>query len=84
MTTTKSETLEAYWSEPELAVQLDVSPKTLELWRRIGKGPPYVIARRVLYSKAAVLAWLEAGGNKKLDRRERARRRARNGLMRPF
>ena len=35
-----------------------VAPKTLENWRTLGLGPPFIKAgRRVLYDPADLLAW---------------------------
>jgi len=44
----------------EVAERLRLSPRTLELWRQRGDGPPYVRVgpRRVLYRRADVETWL--------------------------
>lgn len=43
-----------------LAPMLDVTPKTLENWRKAGKGPPFITLspRKVRYELQAVNAWL--------------------------
>lgn len=44
----------------ELATQLKRSPETLERWRRLRIGPPYIrLQGRVLYSRNSVEVWLE-------------------------
>jgi hypothetical protein len=40
-----------YWDDPRLAREFDVKESTIERWRRLRIGPPYI--RR---------AWLRAGG----------------------
>ena len=47
---------------PEAAVQLRVSPRTLEDWRTSGKGPPFrkVGGWRVLYHVDDLADWLQA------------------------
>ncbi len=43
------------------ALMLKVSPVTLALWRRAGKGPDVVrIGARVWYDPADITRWLEA------------------------
>ncbi len=32
--------LDDYLSDPELADELEVSPRTIQRWRRLGKAPP--------------------------------------------
>ena len=47
------------FTEPELAAELRVNPRTLKRWRIRGDGPPMVrIGRRPYYSRAAVDKWL--------------------------
>jgi predicted site-specific integrase-resolvase len=44
----------------ELATQLGRSVVTLERWRRLRKGPPYIrMMGRVIYRQVDVDAWLE-------------------------
>ena len=51
--------LSGYLDDKELAVELNVSPRTLARWRRLCEGPPTVnIGRKVAYRREAVLAWL--------------------------
>ena len=44
----------------EVATYLRVCPYSLSKWRRQGSGPPFIHAtsRKVLYSRAALDAWL--------------------------
>jgi predicted site-specific integrase-resolvase len=56
-----------YLSETEEAQRLKVSKRTLQRWRKEGKGPPYHRAGvRVLYDPTATDQWpartLQAGG----------------------
>lgn len=54
---TPQETLTA----PEAAALLKRSPVTLERWRRLRIGPPYLrICGRVLYRAEDIDAWLES------------------------
>jgi Helix-turn-helix domain len=54
-----------YLDEIEAAAALNIEPKTLAEYRKTGVGPDYaVVARRILYSKAALAKWLEAGGSR--------------------
>jgi hypothetical protein len=54
-----------YIDEPEAAVALDITPKTLTEYRRLGIGPAYAeLARRIIYSREALSAWLAAGGTR--------------------
>jgi hypothetical protein len=44
----------------ELASELKRSPETLERWRRLRIGPPFLrLQGRVLYDRRHVEAWLE-------------------------
>ena len=48
-------------SSADVAKVFDVSERTLEFWRYVGKGPAYVrVGRRVRYRPADVEAFLEA------------------------
>ena len=51
---------DAYYLPGEVAAVLRVSIHTLEYWRRVGGGPPYLRLpnRKVRYRGADVLAWL--------------------------
>jgi hypothetical protein len=52
-----------YVDEPEAAAALDITPKTLSEYRRLGTGPAYAeLARKIIYSREALAAWLAAGG----------------------
>ena len=44
----------------EAAAYVGLSPRTLERYRVIGDGPPYLrVGRRVLYRRADLDAWIE-------------------------
>jgi hypothetical protein len=47
-------------TEKEAALFLRRSPRTLEYWRAVGKGPPYVKDRRITYLKGDLRAYLQA------------------------
>lgn len=51
-----------FLTEAEAATLIRVGRRTMERWRTTGDGPKWVRAglRRVLYPRAAVLAWAEA------------------------
>ena len=49
---------ESYLTQPEAAKILRVSTRSLERWRLAGTGPKYIRAGRILYSRAALEAWL--------------------------
>jgi DNA-binding transcriptional MerR regulator len=53
---------EEFLNDEQVAAMLRVAPRTLMRWRRNGGGPPYVRvgSRRLLYSRADVLAWVGA------------------------
>ncbi|MFH0301003.1 helix-turn-helix domain-containing protein [Bradyrhizobium sp. 31Argb] len=54
-----------YVDEPEAAAALDITPKTLTEYRRLGIGPDYAeLARRIIYSREALAAWLARGGTR--------------------
>ncbi len=46
-------------TEADTALLLGYSPRTLQIWRRRGDGPPFVrlSTRRVRYQYADILAW---------------------------
>jgi hypothetical protein len=57
--------LEDYVTEQELAAQLGRKPSTLERWRRLRVGPPFVRnGKTPLYNIEAAQAWLASGGVK--------------------
>ncbi|WP_407352034.1 helix-turn-helix transcriptional regulator [Luteimonas sp. R10] len=44
----------------ELATKLKRSPETLERWRRLRSGPPFLrVQGRVLYDRSQVEKWLQ-------------------------
>jgi hypothetical protein len=50
-----------YFTLAELAVALDVAPRTIARWERLGEGPPRTeYGRRIVYRKQAVTEWLRA------------------------
>jgi Helix-turn-helix domain len=54
-----------YCDECEAAASLDITPKTLSEYRRLGTGPAYAeLARKIIYSREAIAAWLAAGGTR--------------------
>jgi hypothetical protein len=52
-----------YVDESDAAAGLGITTKTLIEYRRMGRGPVHTeVARRILYSREAIAAWLAAGG----------------------
>lgn len=50
---------EEFLDEPQLAVRLCVSPRTLSWWRGKGIGPTYVrIGRKIVYPLGPLEEWL--------------------------
>jgi hypothetical protein len=57
--------LDGYITEQELATQLKRKPSTVERWRRLRVGPPFVRnGKTPLYHVESAQAWLRAGGVK--------------------
>jgi hypothetical protein len=57
--------LEGYITERELAAQLGRKPSTVERWRRLRIGPPFVRnGKTPLYHVETAHAWLRSGGVK--------------------
>jgi predicted DNA-binding transcriptional regulator AlpA len=54
--------LPEFLTQREAAELLRLKPRTLELYRRHGKGPCYrkLGPRRVLYARAELLAWVDS------------------------
>lgn len=51
--------MEPLWKDTQVAEYLGVDEKTLERWRRLGEGPPYIRAgRQVRYKPEDVEAWV--------------------------
>ena len=51
--------------EPEAAAALRIAHQTLVKYRKRGVGPAFsIVARRVMYSRASLRAWLECGGTR--------------------
>lgn len=43
----------------EIALELKRAPETLQRWRRLRKGPPYIrLHGRILYERQAVKDWV--------------------------
>jgi predicted DNA-binding transcriptional regulator AlpA len=72
--------LEGYLRREELAEQFGLSPRTIDRWEALRKGPPRVsIGRTILYNIQSVREWL-------LSREQQAttvKRRARYSGLRP-
>jgi hypothetical protein len=52
--------LSEFLTEPQLAEWLAISPRTLQQWRFVGRGPKFVkVGAAVRYSPEAVADWLE-------------------------
>ena len=52
-------------NEMRAAIELDLTQQTLISYRKAGRGPEYILlGRRVLYSRAKLKEWLEAGGTR--------------------
>ena len=51
-----------YLDEDSAADVLRISKRTIQRWRKTGEGPSFIRAgaRRVLYSRDAIDAWVEA------------------------
>ena len=71
----KSGVLADYYTERQLAEQLDVTPRTLWRWRNLRTGPDVtMIGARVMYHKGAVRRWLASCEQKMVRERRRSRR----------
>jgi hypothetical protein len=58
-----------YEDEIEAAASLNVTPKTLGEYRKLGIGPEYTeVARRILYSRDARAKWLANGGTRAFEK----------------
>jgi predicted DNA-binding transcriptional regulator AlpA len=48
-------------TEKSAAQILSLSHRTLQSWRQIGKGPPFVkLGRSIRYERTAVIGWINA------------------------
>ncbi len=59
----KVETVDALLTPKEFSKLLGLKPRSLEEWRRLGKGPAFVRLsgqRHVRYPASAVKAWLDS------------------------
>ena len=53
--------LSEYFNQKEAADGLQICPRTLDRWRRLGEGPPVTkIGRRIFYKRTSVQKWLAA------------------------
>jgi hypothetical protein len=66
-----------YLSEEELAVELDKTVRTVQRWRKLGIGPPFVKRGKTPdYHREKTRQWLAAGGTAgKANEPARAQRR---------
>ena len=54
-----------YIDEIEAATAVDVTPKTMIEYRKLGIGPEFTeVARKIMYSKTNLAKWLEKGGTR--------------------
>ena len=50
-----------YFTEAELAVELNRTPRTLAIWRQRREGPPWTtIGHQPLYPREGARAWLKS------------------------
>ena len=57
----ESKPTRALLDTPRAAKMLGMSSRTLEKWRGLGTGPPYLkLGRRVLYSTTELETWLKS------------------------
>ena len=53
--------LDEYLTATECAVELRISPRTLERWHRLREAPPRVVlGRRILYHRETVRQWIRS------------------------
>jgi predicted DNA-binding transcriptional regulator AlpA len=52
---------ERLWSEKEISFHLGLRPRTMQMWRLLGRGPKYLkLSDRIIrYKLSEVLAWVE-------------------------
>lgn len=56
-----TEVLSDYLAEAALATQLEMSPRTLQRWRRLRTGPtPTMIGNKIYYHVDDLKVWLRA------------------------
>ena len=64
--------LEGYLRREELAEQFGLSPRTIDRWEALRKGPPRVcVGRTILYRIDAVCEWLVSREQQALPARKR-------------
>jgi hypothetical protein len=72
--------LDEYMSEAELAAELGRDLRTLQRWRKLRIGPPFVMnGTAPIYNIDKARAWLAAGGTAAAARPARQRQPARRG-----
>ena len=50
-----------YLPEATIAKQFKVQPQALRVWRRQGKGPPFIkVGRHIFYRAESLAAWLRS------------------------
>jgi len=60
MSTTNERSAPAYVREADAAKLLCLAAGTLQNWRALGEGPPYLkLGGRVVYAQADLIAWAE-------------------------
>jgi Helix-turn-helix domain len=52
--------MDEYLTPKEAAKLLKRHPGSLERYRRVGGGPPFIKAGRVLYARADLIKWLDS------------------------
>jgi hypothetical protein len=61
--------LDGYITERELAAQLGRKPSTVERWRRLRIGPPFVRnGKTPIYNVESAQSWLRSGGTRQARR----------------
>jgi hypothetical protein len=64
-------------TEEEEAARFNKAPRTLQLWRKLGSGPPYIkVGSTILYPIEEGEKWLRDQVQQPVRSRPRSRRRA--------
>ena len=72
--------LEGYLRREELARQFGLSPRTIDRWEALRKGPPRVcIGRTILYKLESVRDWLDSNEGRMAATTKSQRRSSRQG-----
>jgi hypothetical protein len=72
--------LEGYLRREELAQQFGLSPRTIDRWEALRKGPRVCIGRTILYEVESVRDWLRSQGQVSVAKRQRESPRAKTTL----